>query len=140
MILVQLCLGILFVTGLIVLAFRPVAGNAGRGLLVAGLLLTVSLLALNVVLRVGFSFDLARGHVALPSFDGAPIMPLLGAVLLIASGMALITLIVALVLLARIWSQARPAPLLMFAPLIPPLLVLGFLFLTAASDAAAGAM
>jgi hypothetical protein len=136
-ILIPLGLSILFGIGLIVFAFRRAVRHPVLGLIVAGLLLALCLLSLELLLRIGFEYDLVRGHAPLPSFDGAPVTAALGVVLLLAAGTCVTAFVIAIVLLVRIWNKARPATLFMLTALAPPLLVLAFQYVAAASDAAA---
>src|SRR5215475_4561715 len=94
-------------------------------LLAAALLLLVAFLSLEVCLRYGMEYDLVRGHVSIGSFDGAPIYPFLGVIVLVAAVVGGITLLFALAMLARARASAGRMALV----LIPALLVLGIQYL-----------
>ncbi len=131
MMFIALALGIVLIVALFVLAARD------SRLLPPSLLLLVSLLSLQAFLRFGMSYDLVRGPVRLPSFDGAPVASAVGVVVLIAGAVCAITLLWAIGLLARTLLKARPSALLMSGVLAPALLLLGVqYFIALASDRA----
>lgn len=136
-ILITLGLSVFFGISLVVFAFRVAARAPGLAVFGAGLLLVLCLLSLELFLRIGFQYDLVRGHVPLPSFDGAPILPLLGALILLGAGACVITFGIAGALLVRVWRKTRPSWLLMSTVLTPPLLVLAFQYVAAAAEEAA---
>jgi hypothetical protein len=135
-ILITLGLGLLVGISLVVLAFRMAAREPGPAVFGAGLLLVLCLLSLELFLRIGFQYDLVRGHAPLRSFDGAPVLPLLGALILLGAGACVITFGIAVALLVRVWRKTHPSWLLMSTALAPPMLVLAFQYVAAGAEEA----
>jgi hypothetical protein len=136
----ELILGLAFVVVasvvLIYLAFDSVEERPAVTLAITGLLLSGALYGLEVFLRIGFAYDPITGQ-PVHIHSEAPILPLLGILLLVAGGAGVVALGLALMLLRKVWVEVPAAGPFMPLVLLPPVALLIYQQYEAAAERAA---